>query len=138
MVCLVVQMVCPVVQMVCLVVQMVCLVALPAAAEHRESAAGQSQGAPDVVEIVSTNVQGKNVFIPSTIVVGAGKPQTLSIFNTTDTPHGFAIDAAEIHAVLPAGEEHRVELPAMQPGIYPVHCQLHPPHRSARLLVVED
>ena len=115
-----------------------CLLALSAAAEHHEGASGQSQGETDVVEIVSTNVQGKNVFIPSTIVVEAGKPQVLSIFNTTDTPHGFSIDAAHVHAVLPAGKEHRVELPAMKPGIYKVHCQLHPPHRSARLLVVEN
>jgi len=116
----------------------VCLLALSAAAGHHEGAAGESQGETDVVEIVSTNVQGKNVFIPSTIVVEAGKPQALSIFNTTDTPHGFSIDAANVHTVLPPGQEHRVELPAMKPGIYKVYCQLHPAHRSARLLVVRN
>ena len=100
--------------------------------------AGHHEGDTDVVEVVSTNVQGKNVFIPSTIVVEAGEPQVLSIFNTTDTPHGFSIVAADIHEVLPVRQEHRVELPAMKPGIYAVHCQLHPPHRSARLLVVDD
>lgn len=107
------------------------LLAQPVVAGHHESDT-------DVVEIVSTNVQGKNVFIPSTIVVEAGEPQVLSIYNTTDTPHGFSIAAANVHEVLPAGREHRVALPALEPGIYKVHCQLHPPHRSARLLVVGD
>ena len=36
----------------------VCLLALSAAAGHHEGAAGESQGETDVVEIVSTNVQG--------------------------------------------------------------------------------
>ena len=115
-----------------------CLFVFPAPAAHHEGGNGGGDDAPRALEIVSTNVQGKNVFIPSTIVVQAGKPQALSIFNTTDTPHGFSIDAAHIHAVLPVREEYRVELPAMKPGIYEVYCQLHPPHRNARLLVVEQ
>ena len=114
------------------------LFAVSAAAERHGSASGHAEGEPDAIEIVSTNLQGKNIFIPSTIVVEAGKPQALSIFNTTDTPHGFAIDAANVQAILPAGEEYRIELPAMKPGIYKVYCQLHPPHRAAQLLVVEN
>lgn len=114
------------------------LFAVSAAAERHGNATGHAEGEPDAIEIVSTNLQGKNIFIPSTIVVEAGKPQALSIFNTTDTPHGFAIDAANVQAILPAGEEYRIELPAMKPGIYKVYCQLHPPHRAAQLLVVEN
>ena len=38
------------------------------------------------VQVISAVVGGKNVFIPSTIVVSAGKPQALSIFNTADNP----------------------------------------------------
>jgi heme/copper-type cytochrome/quinol oxidase subunit 2 len=102
---------------------------LPAGADHH--------GDPPI-EMVSTNVQGKNIYIPGTVVVEAGKPRTLSIFNTTDTPHGFSIKGAGIEAVLPPKEEHEVELPAMKPGIYLIHCQLHPPHRNAQLLVIES
>lgn len=89
------------------------------------------------VQVISALVGGKNVFIPSTIVVSAGKSQSLSIFNTTDVPHGFAIEGLAIQAVLPPGEETLIELPILEAGaIYQINCQLHPPHRTATLVVV--
>lgn len=92
-----------------------------------------------VIQVLSTNVQGKNVYIPSTIVVVAGRPYTLSIFNTTDVPHGFRIDGLDIETVLPPGEEHELKLPALEGGkVYQVHCQLHPAHRTATLVVLDD
>jgi heme/copper-type cytochrome/quinol oxidase subunit 2 len=91
----------------------------------------------DTIQIVSANVGGKNVFIPSTIVVTGGKPVTLSIFNTTDVPHGFSIPALKIEAVLPVQEEFAVKLPALEGGhVYQVNCQLHPAHRTASLVVL--
>lgn len=91
----------------------------------------------DVIQMVSTNVQGKNVYIPSTVVVPAGKPVTLSIFNTTDTPHGFWIRGLGIQTILMNGEETKVELPALEGHkIYKIECQLHPPHRHATLVVL--
>jgi len=90
-----------------------------------------------VIQVVSTKIGGKNVFIPSTIVVTGGQPHALSIFNTTDTPHGFRIEGAGVEAVLPSQEEHRVELPALEGGrIYRIQCHLHPPHRTATLVVM--
>ena len=89
------------------------------------------------VQVVSALVGGKNIFIPSTIVVTAGRPQTLTVFNTTDTPHGFAIKGLSIETVLNPGEETRVELLDLKgPEIYTIGCQLHPPHRTATLVVV--
>jgi heme/copper-type cytochrome/quinol oxidase subunit 2 len=89
------------------------------------------------VQVISAVVGGKNIFIPSTIVVVAGKPQTLSVFNTADKPHGFAIRGLSIEAVLMPGEETKIELPALQGSeIYTIGCQLHPPHRTATLVVV--
>lgn len=90
-----------------------------------------------VVQIVSTNVQGKNVYIPSTIVVVAGEPTTLSVFNTTDVPHGFSIGGLGIQEVLPPQQEHEVKLPKLEGGrVYRVHCQLHAAHRTATLVVL--
>ena len=90
-----------------------------------------------VIQVVSTNVQGKNVFIPSTIVVTGGKEHTLSLFNTTDVPHGFRIEGLDIETVLPAKEEHELKLPALEGGkVYQVHCQLHPAHRTATFVVL--
>lgn len=91
----------------------------------------------DTIQIVSASVGGKNVFIPSTIVVTGGKPVTLSIFNTTDTPHGFSIPGIKIEAVLPPQQEFEVKLPALEGGhLYRVNCQLHPAHRTATLVVL--
>ncbi len=107
---------------------------------HQASPTGGASGyQSDVseVQVISALVGGKNVFIPSTIVVTAGKPQALSIFNTTDMPHGFAIKGLSIETVLIPGQETRVELPALEGSeIYTIGCQLHPPHRTATLVVV--
>ena len=116
--------------------------ALPALGEHHEKGEHADHGtavdaAGDVIQVISANVQGKNVYIPSTIVVEEGKPAQLSVFNTTDTPHGFSIKGAGIEEVLLPGVEHPVALPALEEGIYTIHCQLHPPHRNGRLVVIE-
>jgi hypothetical protein len=90
------------------------------------------------VQVISALIGGKNVFIPSTIVVTDGGPRTLRLFNTTDAPHGFAIDGLDIELVLPVREELEVHLPPLVGGhVYRIHCQLHPPHRSATLVVLE-
>lgn len=90
-----------------------------------------------VVQVVTTNVAGKNFFVPSTIVLTAGTGRKLSIFNTTDAPHGFQIPTLGIELVLMPGVETPVELPALEAGhIYAINCHLHPPHRGAGLLVL--
>ena len=66
------------------------------------------------IQVISAVVGGKNIFIPSTIVVSAGKPQALSIFNTADKPHGFTIRGLSIEIVLMPGEETRVVLPDLK------------------------
>lgn len=109
-----------------------------ATAAHHEDSGHGGHGDDPVIQVVSTVVGGKNVFIPSTLVVAAGKPHTLSIFNTTDKPHGFSIPSLKIMEVLPDQVEHAVKLPALEAGIYPIHCHLHPAHRTATLLAVDD
>ena len=84
-----------------------------------------------MVQVVTTNVGGKNFFVPSSIVVTAGSGRKLSIFNTTDAPHGFAIPSLGIELVLPPGVETPVDLPPLEAGhIYAINCHLHPPHRA--------
>jgi hypothetical protein len=90
-----------------------------------------------VVQVVTTNVGGKNFFVPSTIVVTAGTGRKLSVFNTTDIPHGFQIPSLGIELLLQPGVETPVELPPLEAGhIYAVNCHVHPPHRGAALIVV--
>jgi len=89
------------------------------------------------IQVVSTQVGGKNVFIPSTIPVAAGEPAVLSIYNTTEAPHGFAIPALGIREVIPVGEEFEIALPALEgPRLFGVRCHLHTAHRTATLLVL--
>jgi hypothetical protein len=95
-------------------------------------------GDTGTVQVISAEVGGKNVFIPSTIVTTSGHPVTLSIYNTTDVPHGFRIEALGIAEVLPAQSEHVVELPAMEPNqVLRIQCHLHTAHRTATLVVLK-
>lgn len=94
-------------------------------------------GGPVQVEVVSTQVGGKNVFIPGSIVLTQGAGRSLTVFNTTDGPHGFQIPDLGIEEVLQPGVEHVIELPKLRGGrVHEVRCHLHPPHRRASLLVL--
>ena len=105
-----------------------------------------SDGGPDpdaftsdisVVQVTSSNVQGKNVYIPSTIVVTGNSATKLSVYNTTDTPHGFSIAGLGIEVVLEPGQETEIALPQLEGRkLYRIHCQLHPPHRRGTLVVL--
>jgi hypothetical protein len=89
------------------------------------------------VQVVTTNVGGKNFFVPSTIVLTAGTGRKLSLFNTTDIPHGFAIPALGVEVVAQPGVETPIELPPLEGGhVYAINCHVHPPHRSASLVVL--
>lgn len=90
-----------------------------------------------LVQMVTTNVGGKNFFVPSSVILTAGSGRKLSIFNTTDTPHGFQIPTLGIELVLQPGVETAVDLPPLEAGrIYAINCHLHPPHRGAGLVVL--
>lgn len=90
-----------------------------------------------VIQVVTTNVGGKNFFVPSTIVVTEGEGRKLSLFNTTDAPHGFQIPSLGIELVLQPGVETPLDLPRLEAGrIYAINCHLHPPHRGAALVVL--
>ena len=89
------------------------------------------------VQLLSTVVGDRDVFLPSTIVVTAGVPQTLSILNTTDRPHGFEILGLRLRTVVPMGKEFPIELPALKGGeVYRISCYMHTLHRGATLVVV--
>jgi hypothetical protein len=89
------------------------------------------------IQVVTTILGGKNVFIPSTIVVTGNSPHSLSLYNTTEAPHGFRIPGLGIEVILPPQEETTVELPALEGGqIHAINCHLHPAHRTATLVVM--
>jgi heme/copper-type cytochrome/quinol oxidase subunit 2 len=91
------------------------------------------------IQVVTTELGGKNVFIPSTIVVTSGHPVKLTIFNTTDVPHGFAIPAIDVAIVLPPKAEQELEIPKeklQDHQILQIKCHLHEKHRTATLVVL--
>ncbi len=88
-------------------------------------------------QIISTNIGGKNVYVPSTVVVTSGAPRKLSIYNTTEVPHGFRIDTLDLEVILPPREELIFELPPLEAGsVLRIRCHLHPAHRTATLVVL--
>ncbi len=89
-------------------------------------------------QMVSTVVGGKNVFIPSTVVLREGGGRSLTIYNTTEKPHGFRIQTLGIERVLQPGQETVIALPPLEGGvIHEMQCHLHPPHRTGALVVVK-
>jgi hypothetical protein len=110
---------------------------LGGAAQGEDGGEGGYARTPWDVEIISAKIGGKNVFIPSTVVVTSEGDATLSIFNTTDAPHGFAIDELGIKEVIPVQKETKIHLPKLEPNqVLKIYCHLHPPHRSATLVVL--
>jgi heme/copper-type cytochrome/quinol oxidase subunit 2 len=90
-----------------------------------------------VVQVVTTSAGGKNFFVPSTLVVTSGSGRKLSLFNTTDAPHGFQIPSLGVELILQPGVETPLDLPPLEAGhIYAINCHLHPPHRGAALVVL--
>jgi len=119
------------------------LIALSAVASGCDGMHGGHRGGrgftsdTSTIQIVTTQIGGKNVFIPSTIVVTSGHPVKLSVFNTTDVPHGFHIAALSVSEILPAQAEHEIELPALEPNqVLQITCHLHSAHRTATLVVL--
>jgi heme/copper-type cytochrome/quinol oxidase subunit 2 len=103
----------------------------------QQCAHGFSDDRSDALQVLSTRVGTKNVFIPSTLVVTVGDARLLSVFNDTDTPHGFRIPGLGVEAMLEPGKETTITLSKLdRPGVYAINCHLHPPHRNATLVVL--
>ena len=105
--------------------------------EQTSAAPGGFEDDRSVVQVVTTNVGGKNFFVPSTIVLTAGEGRKLSLFNTTDIPHGFAIPGLGVEVIAQPGVETEIALPPLEGHhIYAINCHVHPAHRSATLVVL--
>jgi hypothetical protein len=105
--------------------------------EHHEASHHGFTDDRSTIQVVTTELGGKNVFIPSTIVVTSGHPVKLSIFNTTDVPHGFAIPALKVAEVIQPKSEQEIELPALEGHqVLQIKCHLHEKHRTGTLVVL--
>ncbi len=107
-------------------------------ASERKEAPYSAQDDRSVLQMMTTKVGAKNVFLPATMVVTLGAGRVLSIYNDTELPHNLTIPGLAIDAPLSPGEETQIVLPPLKkPAVYDIRCSLHPPHRHASLVVLE-
>ena len=101
------------------------------------------QGAPasaGEVTLTVVNVetpQGVKVWLPESIFAKKGDTVKLKLINKLDAEHGFKIAGVGVEKVVAAQGTEEVTFKAEKAGIYPISCQLHPPHVAGQLVVLE-
>ena len=80
--------------------------------------------------------QGVKVWEPPSLVVNKGDTVKVKLINKLDQEHGYRIADYKIEKVIPGGQAETVEFTADKAGIFPIDCQLHPPHVAGQLVVL--
>lgn len=112
-----------------------CCVALLAFA-----AIGTKPAAAGEVKLTIVNIetpQGVKVWVPESIFANKGDKVELRLINKLDAEHGYKIEAFGVEKVVPAQSAETVTFTADKAGIFPISCQLHPPHVAGQLVVLE-
>ena len=86
--------------------------------------------------VAVTSVNGVSGYSIGTITVTEGDKVNLHVENGTDKPHGFSIDAFNIHRVVDPHNPQTVSFTPNKTGQFKVYCQLHPTHVPASMIVV--
>ena len=81
--------------------------------------------------------QGVKVWLPESIFAKKGDTVKLKLINKLDAEHGFKIAAFGVEKVVAAQAAEDVTFTADKAGIFPISCQLHPPHVSGQMVVLE-
>lgn len=80
--------------------------------------------------------QGVKIWTPESITAKKGDTVTLTLVNKLDAEHGFEIDAVKVKEVVGPQKTATVTFKADKAGIFPIKCQLHPPHVAGQLVVL--
>ena len=80
--------------------------------------------------------QGVKVWEHPSLVVNKGDTVKVKLINKLDQEHGYRIADYKIEKVVPGGQAETVEFTADKAGIFPIDCQLHPPHVAGQLVVL--
>lgn len=80
--------------------------------------------------------QGVKVWVPESIFAKKGDTVKLKLINKLDAEHGYQIAAFGVNKVVPAESSESVSFKADKEGIFPIQCQLHPPHVAGQLVVL--
>jgi len=112
------------------------MLATMAAADHH---GGEKDVVPDVsltvVNIVTA--QDVKIWIPESIFAKKGDVVQLRLVNKLDAEHGYKIEAFGVEKVVAGESAETVTFTADKAGIFPISCQLHPPHVAGQLVVLE-
>jgi nitrosocyanin len=80
--------------------------------------------------------QGVKIWTPESITAKRGDTVTLTLVNKLDAEHGYEIDAVKVKEVVGPQKTATVTFKADKAGIFPIKCQLHPPHVAGQLVVL--
>jgi nitrosocyanin len=103
-------------------------------------AIGTQPAAAGEVKLTVVNVetaQGVKIWVPESIFAKKGDTVELRLINKLDAEHGYKIAAYGIEKVVAAQAAETVTFTADKAGIFPISCQLHPPHVAGQLVVLE-
>ena len=102
---------------------------------------GPSRATAGEIALTVVNVetpQGIKVWLPQSITAQEGDTVKLKLINKLDVEHGYKIEAFGIEEVVAGQATKDVSFKATKKGIFPITCQLHPPHLSGQLVVLDD
>ncbi len=110
--------------------------ATAAIADHHQSG---EQATPDVsLTIVNIlTAQDVKIWVPESIFAKKGDVVKLRLINKLDKEHGYKIEAFGVEKVVGAESAETVIFTADKAGIFPISCQLHPPHVAGQIVVLE-
>lgn len=113
------------------------LVVTLAAAEHHEGTGDAAT--PDVsLNIVNiVTAQDVKIWVPESIFAKKGDVVQLRLINKLDAEHGYKIEAFGVEKVVAAQSAETVTFTADKAGVFPISCQLHPPHVAGQIVVLE-
>ena len=101
------------------------------------AAAPQAQAGEIKMTIVNVETsQGVKIWTPESITAKRGDTVTLTLVNKLDAEHGYEIDAVKVKEVVGPQKTATVTFKADKAGIFPIKCQLHPPHVAGQLVVL--
>lgn len=87
--------------------------------------------------IVNYQYESSRQWLPGVIAAYEGEQIEITLIN--DAPsgvHGFAIKDFDVQVNVLKGKPQTVSFVAGKPGIYPIHCHLHPAHVGGQLLIL--
>jgi len=99
-------------------------------------AVGYAESTREFTVVNIETPQGVKVWEPPSLVVNKGDTVKVKLINKLDQEHGYRIADYKIEKVVPGGQAETVEFTADKAGIFPIDCQLHPPHVAGQLVVL--